>query len=97
MPYTAHQSAAFERWFQNLRDVRARAAVARRIARLRLGNFGDARSLGKSLFELRIDTGPGYRIYFVVEPDHRVVLLLGGNKRSQSRDIEKARRLARGL
>ena len=94
LPCTVHQSAAFARWFSQLRDVRARAAIARRITRLRLGNFGDARSLGGGLYELRVNMGPGYRIYLIFASGSRVILLLGGSKRSQSRDIARARRLA---
>ncbi len=71
--------------------------MARRITRLRLGNFGDAKSLGKGLLELRIDTGPGYRVYLAVRAKHVVVLLAGGDKGSQTRDIERARKLAREL
>ncbi len=97
LPFDVRQTTAFERWFRDLRDVRARAAVARRITRLRLGNFGDAKSLGKGLLELRIDTGPGYRVYLAVRAKHVVVLLAGGDKGSQTRDIERARKLAREL
>jgi putative addiction module killer protein len=62
-----------------------------RLERLRLGNFGDARSLGKGLSELRIDIGPGYRVYFMVEGKSVVVLFCGGDKASQQQDIRRAR------
>ena len=87
-------SATFKRWVRGLRD---RTAVARINARLRnvsLGNVGDAKPVGGSLFELRVHHGPGYRIYFLRE-DATVVLLCGGDKGSQRRDIERAGRLAK--
>ena len=88
------ESATFRRWIRGLRD---RVAVARINARLRnvsLGNVGDARPVGGGLFELRVHHGPGYRIYFLREGS-TVVLLCGGDKGSQQRDIERAGRLAR--
>ena len=88
------ESATFRRWIRGLRD---RVAVARINARLRnvsLGNVGDARSVGDGLFELRVHHGPGYRIYFLREGS-AVVLLRGGDKGSQHRDIGRAGRLAR--
>ena len=87
------ESATFKRWIRGLRD---RSAIARINARLRnvsLGNVGDARPVGGGLFEMRVHRGPGYRIYFLRE-DARVVLLCGGDKGSQQRDIERAGKLA---
>ena len=81
----------FSEWIRNLRDRTARARIRARLARLRLGNFGDTNSLGGGLHELRIDHGPGYRVYFGRAGDRLVLLLCGGNKRTQSRDIEQAR------
>jgi putative addiction module killer protein len=69
----------------------AAGRVMIRLERLRLGNFGDARALGKGLSELRIDTGPGYRVYFVVEGKSTVVLICGGDKSTQKKDIRRAR------
>ena len=88
------ESATVKRWIRGLRD---RAAVARINARLRnlsLGNFGDAKPVVGGLYELRMHHGPGYRIYFLREGT-TVVLLCGGDKSSQHRDIERAGRLAR--
>ena len=87
------QTAEFERWLLRLRDGRAVSAIAIRIARLQAGLFGDAKYFG-GIGELRIDLGPGYRVYFVRRGDVVVVLLCGGDKSSQRRDIEYARTLA---
>lgn len=88
---------AFATWLRGLRDERARARIAERLRRMALGNVGDVKSLGDGLSELRIDYGPGYRIYFVRKEDRIVVILAGGDKRRQSRDIEAAKALAREL
>ena len=91
------QTETFAAWFRRLRDRRARARIQVRIDRLSLGNPGDARAVGEGVSELRIDCGPGYRVYFVRHGDTAIILLAGGDKRTQSRDIEIAQRLARGL
>ncbi len=88
---TEEDRSPFPEWIRNLRDSTARARIRTRLARLRLGNFGDTNSLGGGLHELRIDHGPGYRIYFSRAGDRLVLLLCGGSKRTQSRDIEQAR------
>jgi putative addiction module killer protein len=77
-------------WLADLNDERARARINVRIARLAAGNFGDCKSLGGGLFELRIDYGPGYRVYFARIGAAIVLLLCGGDKRRQSADIERA-------
>lgn len=81
----------FSEWLRGLRDRVAGARVRARLVRLRLGNFGDTSSFGGGLHELRIDHGPGYRVYFGRAGDRVVLLLCGGTKRTQSRDIERAR------
>ena len=91
------QTEVYARWFAKLRDRQARARIDVRIRRLSLGNQGDARSLAGGLFELRIDYGPGYRIYFVRYGQAVVVLLAGGDKRTQDQDIRMARELAEEL
>ncbi len=80
----------FEDWLQDLRDKAAQAKIFTRIDRLRFGNFGDCKSVGGGVFELRIHFGPGYRIYFGVVGMEVILLLLGGDKSSQKRDIESA-------
>jgi len=87
----------FARWFARLHDPRTRAKILVRIRRLSLGNPGDARPVGGGVSEMRIDWGPGYRIYFVKRAGERVVLLAGGDKRSQRRDVAAAVELARSL
>jgi putative addiction module killer protein len=91
------QTDEYERWFESLRDQTARARVLVRIRRLSLGNAGDVRPVGEGVSEMRIDYGPGYRVYFVSRGEELVILLAGGDKRTQARDIEVARELARGL
>ena len=91
------KTEAYIRWLDSLRDVHARARVLVRIERLAAGNPGDVRPVGEGVSELRIDYGPGYRVYFKKRGRMIVVLLAGGDKRTQSRDIETALRLSRGL
>jgi putative addiction module killer protein len=93
--FEVQQTDAFADWFTGLRDTRARARVAVRIDRLALGNPGDARPVGEGVSELQIDYGPGYRVYFVQRGQELVILLGGGDKSSQSRDIQDALALAR--
>jgi putative addiction module killer protein len=80
----------FEHWFSRLRDPRAQAKVAVRINRLAAGNFGDCKPLSQGVWELRIDWGPGYRIYYAMVGKLCVLLLCAGDKRTQSKDIERA-------
>ena len=91
------QTAEYVRWFAALRDLRAKARIDARLRRLSLGHFGDSKLLGGGLAELRVDYGPGYRIYYVRRGDTLVVLLTGGDKSRQSADIAKARVLATEL
>jgi putative addiction module killer protein len=88
------QTADYDRWFSTLRDIRARARIDVRIRRLSLGHVGDARALGGGISELRIDYGPGYRVYFARRGERLVLLLAGGDKSRQSADIARARALA---
>ena len=91
------QTEVYARWFRRLRDREARVRIDSRIRRLSLGNPGDVRPIGEGVSEIRIDYGPGYRVYFVQRGRTLVVLLAGGDKDSQTRDIPRALELARGL
>lgn len=91
------QTDLYAHWFDRLRDRQARARILVRIRRLSLGNPGDVRPVGEGVSEMRIDSGPGYRVYFMSRGQRLIVLLAGGDKQSQARDIRTARDLARGL
>jgi putative addiction module killer protein len=95
--FEIRKTEAFARWLDGLRDVRARARVQVRIERLAAGNPGDIRPVGGGVSELRIDYGPGYRVYFKYVGREIVILLAGGDKSTQSADIRNALRLARNL
>ena len=87
----------YAQWIDGLRDVRARARIQVRIERLAAGNPGDVKAVGAGVSELRVDCGPGYRVYFTQQGREIVILLVGGDKSSQSADIKKALRLASSL
>lgn len=89
------RSATFDRWLAGLRDAQARARILARIDRLALGNAGDAKPVGSGISEMRIDHGPGYRVYFIQRGAVLAVLLCGGDRSTQAADIEQARRIAR--
>ncbi|MBK8016137.1 MAG: type II toxin-antitoxin system RelE/ParE family toxin [Betaproteobacteria bacterium] len=91
------QTAVYSEWFAGLRDRQAKTRIDIRIRRLSLGNPGDVKPVGEGVSELRVDYGPGYRVYFVQRGSELVVLLAGGDKSSQTRDIEQAKALAREL
>ena len=97
MSVKIRQTATFSRWFRHLRDRHAKHRILVRIRRLSLGNPGDVRPVGGGVSEIRVDYGPGYRVYFVSRGDNRIVLLTGGDKRTQARDIETAIVLARNV
>ena len=91
------QTEAYAKWFSGLRDRIARARIDVRIRRLSLGNVGDAKPVGDGVSELRVDHGPGYRIYFIRRGEIVIVLLAGGDKSNQDKDIRKAKALAKDL
>jgi putative addiction module killer protein len=91
------QTEAFARWHAGIKDVRVRARIADRIDRLAQGNPGDVAPVGEGVSELRLHFGPGYRIYFTQRGDVLIMLLCGGDKKRQQRDIELAKRLAREI
>ena len=88
------RSSTFDRWLSKLKDRRAAARVLIRINRLAAGNPGDVKPVGGGISELRIDYGPGYRVYYLLDGDRLILLLCGGDKSSQGKDIETAQRLA---
>ncbi len=89
------QTTVFAAWFATLRDIRARARIQVRIDRLSLGQFGDVKPVGGGVSEARIDYGPGYRLYFIRRGSSLIVLLCGGDKSSQDRDIKAAQAMAK--
>lgn len=91
------QTTAFAEWLGRLRDGIAKAKIAARVQRMAFGNMGDVQPVGEGVIELRIHHGPGYRVYFVRRGPALVVLLCGGDKRTQARDIEVAKVMARDL
>ena len=92
--FEVRRTAEFLEWIGALRDVQARARIAKRIDRIALGNFGDSKPVGNGVSELRFTFGPGYRVYYTRRGDVVVILLCGGDKGSQERDIERAKFLA---
>ncbi len=91
------QTETYSQWFSSLRDRQARARIDIRIRRLSMGNPGDVNPVGKGVSELRIDYGPGYRVYFIQRGKTLIILLAGGDKRTQNRDIKKALELVQEL
>lgn len=91
------KTESFAKWLDGLNDIRARARIMVRIERLAAGNPGDVRPVGEGVSELRIDYGPGYRVYYRKHGRTVIILLAGGDKRTQSKDIKAALGLARNL
>jgi len=91
------KTEVYARWLDGLRDIHARARILARIERLATGNPGDVKPVGEGVSELRIDYGPGYRVYFTKRGPSVVILLAGGDKRTQASDIKTVLRLARNL
>ena len=91
------KTETYARWLDGLRDIHARARVQVRVERLAAGNPGDVRPVGEGVSEMRIDYGPGYRVYYTQHEREVIVLLAGGDKQTQATDIKTALRLARNL
>lgn len=95
--FTVLQTEEFRDWLDRLRDVRAQARIAARLRLAEAGNLGDWRSVGGEVSEMRVDFGPGYRLYFARRQTILIIMLAGGNKSSQTRDIKRAQRLLKQL
>lgn len=95
--FAIYTTEVFDAWFSGLRDQGAKARIQARIDRAEDGNFGDSEPVGEGVSEMRIHYGPGYRVYFIRRGLEVVVLLAGGNKASQAKDIKAALRLARDM
>jgi len=95
MNYVIQQTKTFAQWHAALRDMRAKIAIARRLDRASAGNLGDVKAVGEGISELRVDVGVGYRVYFTTRDRTIIVLLVGGNKSTQSADIKQARAMAK--
>jgi len=95
--FEIRETDTYQRWFESLRDLNAQMRIAARIRRISLGNLGDVKSVGEGVLELRVMYGPGYRVYLARHGERLIVLLAGGDKSTQKRDIERAKELARGL
>jgi len=91
------QTDLFKKWFAALRDVNAKRRIAQRIVRLQSGLMGDVKPVGDGVSELRVDYGPGYRLYFVARGAEVVILVCGGDKHTQERDIRRAKLMAAEL
>lgn len=93
MRYQILTTERFSRWLAGIRDRQAARAIAKRLDRAAAGNLGDVKSVGKGVSEMRVFAGPGYRIYFSIRDGELIILLCGGNKSSQARDIARAQRI----
>ena len=95
--YLIQQTEVFTKWLRKLKDIKGKVSIIRRIERAKNGNFGDFKSLGSDVYELRITVGPGYRVYYTLRGDELVILLVGGDKSTQTKDIEKAKNIKEEL
>jgi putative addiction module killer protein len=95
--YTVLQSRTFKEWLAGLKDAQARARINARVRRVELGNLGDTKTVGRGVSEMRIDYGPEYRLYFSIRDRVLILLLCGGDKRTQANDIKRAQRIVREL
>jgi putative addiction module killer protein len=95
MNYIIQQTMIFATWHASVRDLRAKLAIARRIDRASAGNLGDIKPVGDGVSEMRVDVGAGYRVYFTMRNSVVIVLLVGGDKSSQTVDIRRAKKLAK--
>ena len=95
--FTVRQTLKFQAWLDALKDMRAQVRIAARLRLAEAGNLGDWKSVGGDVSEMRVDVGPGYRLYFTRRASILIVMLAGGDKSSQARDIKRAQRILREL
>ncbi|NCD12240.1 MAG: type II toxin-antitoxin system RelE/ParE family toxin [Epsilonproteobacteria bacterium] len=95
--YSIHQTHKFSQWLTKLKDMRARITIAQRLERAETGNLGDVKSVGGSVYKMRIDLGPGYRLYYTMRGNELIILLMGGDKSTQQSDIDKAIEMAKEI
>jgi putative addiction module killer protein len=95
--YTVETTPGFDHWLNGIKDIKTRTRLASRLRRAALGNLGDIRGVGSGVFEIREHFGPGWRMYCLILDSFVVIMLCGGDKDSQQRDIAKAQELSRGL
>ena len=95
--YNIQQTQKFSQWLTKLKDMRARVAIARRVERAQSGNLGDVKSVGECVYEMRIDMGPGYRLYYTMRGDKLIILLVGCDKSTQQKDIDKVIEMAKEI
>jgi putative addiction module killer protein len=91
--YDVKQTERFSKWLLKLKDLQGKIAIVRRVERMRKGNFGDHKTVGNNVSELRIAKGPGYRVYYTIQEDEIIILLAGGDKSSQQKDIQAAQNI----
>lgn len=95
--YLIKETNIFSKWLSKLKDTKGKVSILRRIDRMKLGNFGDHKSVGNNISELRITIGPGYRVYYTQQESEIIILLVGGDKASQTDDIKKANEILEEL
>lgn len=97
MRYEIEKTEVFDKWLKKLRDRKAVLAIAKRLDRAITGNFGDAASVGEGISEMRIFVGPGYRLYYTIRKHTIILMLCGGDKSTQEKDIQKAKKIAKAV
>ena len=97
MRYEIEKTEVFDKWLKKLRDCKAVLAIAKRLDRAITGNFGDAASVGEGISEMRIFVGPGYRLYYTIRKHTIILMLCGGDKSTQEKDIQKAKKIAKAV
>lgn len=95
--YSIQQTATFAKWLSGLRDMRAKARIIARVRQAEHGNLGDTKSVGGGVSEMRIDVGPGYRLYYTRRGEILIILLIGGDKSTQEKDIKRAQAMLQEL